>query len=107
MFIYLGFLEKWTIWIMKCMATVSLLVLVNGILGNPFRSERGVRQRVPISTYIFIICAESFGGYIHLWLIPQNLELVYSSQKIPMIPSLMITNDYMVFCKANKCGKIC
>lgn len=35
----------------------------NGIIGDPFRPERGIRHGDSNSLYIFIICADYLGGY--------------------------------------------
>lgn len=40
----LGFSENWINWIMECRTTTILSLLVNGIIANLFKSERGIRQ---------------------------------------------------------------
>lgn len=49
---------------MECITTSSFFMLVNGIPKDPFRLERGIKQDDPLSSYIFIICAEYLGRFI-------------------------------------------
>lgn len=54
----LGFSDKWTNWIMEYTTTTSMSVLVYGILKESFKPKRRIRQRDPISPYIFIYLYE-------------------------------------------------
>lgn len=48
---------------MECITTTGLPMLVNGIPGEFFKPESGIRQGNLISPYIFIIYAEYIGRY--------------------------------------------
>lgn len=52
-------------WIMKYIMTTSLYVLVNGMLGEPFKPEKGLRHGDPLSHYIIATSAEYLERYIH------------------------------------------
>lgn len=56
----LGFHEKWINWVMECITSVSYKFLINDNIYGVVKPHRGIRQRDPISPYIFILCGEVF-----------------------------------------------
>lgn len=47
-----------------CVTTVSTSILFNGGALEPFLPSRGIRQRDPLSPYLFILCMEVLGRII-------------------------------------------
>jgi hypothetical protein len=57
--IQVGFGTQLTNWILECVSSVSLVVLVNGEATNFFKIGRGLRQGCPLSPLLFILVMES------------------------------------------------
>ncbi|GLT87928.1 hypothetical protein SLE2022_059790 [Rubroshorea leprosula] len=58
----MGFSSKWRKWIMECLKSSMVSVLVNGSPTRQFTVSRGLRQRDPLSPFLFLIIAEGFNG---------------------------------------------
>lgn len=56
----LGFPEKWISWVMSCVTTSSFFVLINGKPYGNIDPTKGIRQGDPLSSYLFLLCAEEF-----------------------------------------------
>ncbi|RVX00295.1 Transposon TX1 uncharacterized 149 kDa protein [Vitis vinifera] len=55
---------KWRSWILFCISTVRMAVLVNGTPTEFFSTYRGLRQGDPLSPYLFVLIMEAFSSLI-------------------------------------------
>jgi hypothetical protein len=86
---------------MKCIRTVTYVVLVNGKPVGNIRPSRGIRQGDPISPYLFLLCAEAFSALLNRAERKGVITGVPTSFKSPRLNHLFFADDSMLFCKAN------
>ncbi|GKU89877.1 hypothetical protein SLEP1_g3954 [Rubroshorea leprosula] len=65
MMMRLGFTKIWRKWIMECLQTSLLSVLVNGSPSKQFPVSRGLKQGDPLSPFLFLIVAEGLNKIIN------------------------------------------
>ncbi|XP_026400166.1 uncharacterized protein LOC113296041 [Papaver somniferum] len=87
--------------IMQYVTTVSTSFLLNGTPGIQFKTTRGLRQRDPLSPYLFILCMYVFSkALMHA----QNNNLIKGVKITPTIPSvshIFFADDLLIFTNAN------
>lgn len=57
---YMEFPEKWIKWIKESVSSAMANVLVNGSPSGEFQLTRGLRQRDPLSPFLYLAVAEGF-----------------------------------------------
>lgn len=62
----IGFDWAWVAFILHCLLTVTYLINLNGKQRPKFQAFRGLRQRDPLSPYLFLICSENLSTLIRL-----------------------------------------
>ena len=62
---HLGFRYDFVRWIMGCVTSSSIIVLINGASSDFFNPQRSLRQGCPLSPLIFLLATEGISLMIH------------------------------------------
>ena len=98
----MGFGSKWIGWIKWCISTASFLVIINANPTGFFKSSRGLRQRDPLSSYLFVLGMEVLsimidkatkGGYL------AGYNFRNSFGDVTNVSHLLFADDTLVFYK--------
>ena len=96
-----GFCDKWIGWIMAAVKSVHYSVLINGSPHGHITPTRGIRQRDPLSPYLFILCSDILGHLINAKASSGDIRGVRVGNGAPAITHLQFADDSLFFCQAN------
>ena len=97
----MGFGCKWIEWVKWCISTAFFSMLINGNPASFFSNTRGLRQRDPLSPYLFVLGMEVFsllidkvvsGGFL------MGYTLRGRNGETLTLSHLLFANDTLVFC---------
>ena len=97
----LGFHERWIGLIMRCITTISYFVLINKVAHGNIVPSRGFRQGDPLSSYLFLLCADSFSLLINKAVRSHIMSGLSIYRGCPMISHLFFANDSLLFYKVS------
>nr|XP_029148315.1 uncharacterized protein LOC114925208 [Arachis hypogaea] len=94
----MGFGHKWRAWVMECVATASMSVLINGSPSKPFNMERGLRQGDPLSPFLFVLVVDVLHRMIGEAVRNGRISpLLVGRDSIPL-SHLQFADDTILFC---------
>ncbi|CAA7017787.1 unnamed protein product [Microthlaspi erraticum] len=104
----MGFSAKWTSWIMACVRSASLSVLINGSDYGFIQPSRGIRQGDPLSPYLFLFCAETLSQMLVQAKVKKEFKGMKITKHSPSISHLLFADDSLFFCEATNedCSRI-
>ncbi|XP_060960654.1 uncharacterized protein LOC133031222 [Cannabis sativa] len=97
----MGFHDKWIYLLMRCITSVRYNVLHGGNVVGPFTPTRGIRQGDPLSTYLFIICAEGLSMLINSAESNRTIHGCRVARGAPSITHMLFADDSYLFCQAS------
>ncbi|XP_042944715.1 uncharacterized protein LOC122278601 [Carya illinoinensis] len=96
----LGFGDKWRKLVMACVKSVSYSVVVNGTPGDIIWPTRGLRQRDPLSPYLFLLCAEGLSTLLKEAEARGRIKGVAVTRGGKRINHLLFADDCVMFCRS-------
>ncbi|KAA3463577.1 LINE-1 reverse transcriptase isogeny [Gossypium australe] len=86
--------------IMSAISSSTMQILWNGVPTQKFKPNRGIRQGCPLSPYLFVLCMEWLGQFIHTEIESGTWDPISLSRSGPPISHLFFADDLVIFCKA-------
>uniref|UniRef100_A0A2N9FV45 Reverse transcriptase domain-containing protein n=1 Tax=Fagus sylvatica TaxID=28930 RepID=A0A2N9FV45_FAGSY len=84
----------------ECVSSVSFSILINGGKTNSFKHSRGLKQRDPLSPYLFILCQDVLSRLIDRQFNSGAINGVKMNPFGPAFTHVMYADDLMLFAKA-------
>lgn len=86
---------------MMCITTASYKVLINGIPSDLITPTRGLRQGCPLSSYLFVMCAEVLSSMLQQTESLHLMKGVRVGNRAPCISQLFFADDSIIFCRVS------
>lgn len=106
----MNFWAVWGNWIWACMSSASFALLINGQARNWFSSVRGLRQRHPLSPYLFFLVSQNLATMLnhalqHHWIPWFDNRLNLNFNHLMFVDDLIIVME--VFRAVARVCKLC
>lgn len=97
----MGFHSRWVDLMMECITTVSYFILINGEPSQTIHPSKGLRQRDPLSPYLFLLCTKGLHGLSAKATIFGDIRGIFIYKNGPRLTHLFFANDSLLFCRAS------
>ena len=100
----MGFPGRCISLIMRCVKYISYSIMINGKRCGHITPTRGIRQGDPLSSYLFLLCAEGFFALLNKAATEKRIQRVSTSRRGPKITHLFFffADDSLLFCKVQR-----
>ncbi|XP_074314339.1 uncharacterized protein LOC141649551 [Silene latifolia] len=95
-----GFPISWRNLIWECISTVTYSIMINGEPSVSFHPSCGLRQRDPLSPYLFIMCMEILSRQLQAAESRHQIVGLKISRYAPPLSHLFYADDAFICCKA-------
>ena len=104
----MGFTASWISLIMECVTTVSYSILVNGEPKGMIHPSRGIRQRDPLSPFLFLFYAKGLNAILEQAATAREIHGFSICRCGPKLTHLFFADDCLLFCRSTleECEKI-
>ena len=93
----MDFNESWVALVMSCINSASYSILMNGVPKGDIRPTRGIRQRDPLSPYLFLISFEALNCQLQQEARSEAFRGFSLCKNGPKITHLFFANDTLLF----------
>ncbi|KAM6547177.1 hypothetical protein CsatB_018853 [Cannabis sativa] len=98
----MGFDHHWIHLILSCVSSVRYKIVNSGREMGPIMPSRGIRQGDPLSSYLFLICAEGFSALIKSFESAGYIRGCRVANGAPVISHMLFADDSYIYCRANE-----
>ncbi|GLT35234.1 hypothetical protein SLA2020_097030 [Shorea laevis] len=95
-----GFGTKWRGWIMECLSTARISVLVNENPTREFEVSTGLQQGVPLSPFLFLMIGEGLQRLVQRAIDEGMLHGIETGKQGMAVSLLQFTNDTIIMGRA-------
>lgn len=85
----------------QCSSAELFSILLNGSIFGNVQAKRGIRQRDPLSPFLFIIRLELSSRMLHRFEVEGKIQGIKIGRSSPAISHIFFVDDLMIFCRAN------
>ncbi|XP_016169157.1 uncharacterized protein LOC107611777 [Arachis ipaensis] len=94
----MGFGHRRRLWVMECVTTVSMSVLINGPPSKPFKMERSLRQGDLLSPFLFVLVVDVLHRMVGEAVRNGRISLLLIGRDSIALSHLQFTDDTILFC---------